>query len=37
MDNGMTGYECARCKSMKLELELKDGSRYLQFAEEREA
>ena len=31
MDNSMTGYECAKCKSMQVEFTLKDGQQYRQF------
>ena len=31
MKSGMTGYECSKCKSSKLELELKDGQSYRQW------
>jgi hypothetical protein len=30
MDHGLTGYECARCKSMDLALKLKDNKVYYQ-------
>jgi hypothetical protein len=30
MDHGLTGYLCAKCKSMKLALKLKDNRVYLQ-------
>lgn len=32
MDHGMTGYECTRCKGMNLQLDLKDGRQFRQFA-----
>jgi hypothetical protein len=31
MEHGLTGYECARCHSMKLLLKLVDGRYWLQF------
>jgi hypothetical protein len=34
MDHGLTGYECAKCKSMNLVLKLKDNRVYHQLSKQ---
>jgi hypothetical protein len=31
VDSSMTGYECPKCKGMKIEFTVKDGHEYRQF------